>query len=151
MARTMIVEQGNPVEGSLLAVLSPWLAVVAHQEAELSAWRLLACIVEAFVKECEPHEDLRQAEQVLAWNQPASVSFWLGFAVVDTRAAAERWAEVRSLLQERYNQGDLSCALLLGCAAERVERATEAAAAVSARVADFCGQYGLPLPAGLEP
>jgi hypothetical protein len=70
--------------------------------------------------------------------------------VVDARAAAERWLEVRSLLQDRYNKGDLSCASLLGCAVERAERATEAAAAVCMQVAAFCGQYGVPLPAGLE-
>jgi hypothetical protein len=150
MARTMMVEQGTPAEGSLLAVLAPWLAVVANLQPELAAWRLLAGVVEAFVKECEPHEDLRQAEQTLAWNQPESVAFWLGFAVVDARAAAERWAEVQSLLQDRYNQGDLSCAPLLGCAAERSEQATQAAASVSMQVAAFCGQSGVPLPAGLE-
>jgi hypothetical protein len=150
MARTMMVEQGNPAGGSLLVVLSPWLAVVAQQEAELSAWRLLAAVVEAFVKECEPHEDLRQAEQALAWNQPESVAFWLGYAVVDARAAAARWEEVRSLLHKRYEQGDLFCAALLGCAAERAERATQEAMAVSVQVASFCGQYGVPLPAGLE-
>ena len=149
MARRMMVEQGTPADESLLAVLSPWLAVVAHQEPSLAAWRLLACIVEAFVKECEPHEDLRQAEQALAWNMADSVAFWLGFAVVDARAAAERWAEVRSLLQDRYNLGDLSCVLLLGCAAERAEQATQAVAAVCMQVAALCGQYGVPLPAGL--
>jgi hypothetical protein len=146
MARTMMVEQGSSGDGSLLAVLAPWLAVVANLQPELAAWRLLACIVEAFVKECEPHEDLRQAEQVLAWNQPDSVAFWLGFAVVDAREAADRWAEVQSLLQKRYEQGDLSCTLLLGCAAERVERATEAATAVLAQGAAFCGRYGLSSP-----
>jgi hypothetical protein len=150
MAQTMMVEQGTPADGSLLSVLAPWLAVVAHQEPSFASWRLLAGIVEAFVKECEPHKDLRQAEQVLAWNQPDHVAFWLGYAVVDARAAADRWAEVQSLLQKRYEQGDLSCALLLGCAAERVERATEAATAVLAQVAALCGQYGLSLPAGLE-
>ena len=87
MARRMMVEQGNPADGSLLSVLSPWLAVVAHQEPSFSAWRLLAGVVEAFVKECEPQEDLRQAEQALAWNQFDSVAFWLSFAVVDARAA----------------------------------------------------------------
>src|SRR5215467_5837702 len=102
MARTMMLEQGTPVDGSLLAVLAPWLVVVASQEPSLAAWRLLAAVVEAFVKECEPHEDLRQAEQTLAWNQPDSVAFWLGYAVVDAREAAERWEEVRSLLQKRY-------------------------------------------------
>jgi len=131
-------------------VLHPWLAVVTHQEPELAAWRLLACIVEAFVKECEPQEDLRQAEQTLAWNQPDHVAFWLGYAVVDARAAAERWVAVQSLLQDRYNKGDLSCASLLGCAAERAERATQEAAAVCMQVAALCGHYGLPLPAGLE-
>jgi hypothetical protein len=150
MARTMMVEQGTPADGSLLAVLSPWLAVVAHQEPELSAWRLLAGVVEAFVKECEPHEDLRQAEQALAWNMADSVAFWLGYAVVDARWVAARWVAVQSLLQDRYNKGDLSCAPLLGCAAERAEQATEAAAAVCMQVAAFCGQYGVPLPAGLE-
>jgi hypothetical protein len=150
MARRSVVEQGTPADGSLLSVLQPWLAVVAYQEPELSAWRLLAGVVEAFVKECEPQEDLRQAEQALSWNQLDSVAFWLGFAVVDARSAAERWAEVRSLLQDRCNQGDLSCVPLLGCAAERAEQATQAAAAVCMQVAAFCGQYGLPLPAGLE-
>jgi hypothetical protein len=146
MARTMMMEQGTPAEGSLLAVLSPWLTVVANLQPELAAWRLLACIVEAFVKECEPPEDLRQAEQTLAWNLPDSAAFWLGFAVVDAHEAAERWAEVQSLLQKRYEQGDLSCVPLLGCAVERVERATEAATAVLAQVAAFCGQYGLLVP-----
>jgi len=144
------VEQGTPADGSLLSVLQPWLAVVAHQEPSLSAWRLLAGVVEAFVEECEPQEDLRQAEQALAWNQLDSVAFWLSFAVVDARSVADHWAAVRSLLQERYNQGDLSCAPLLQCAAERAERATQEATAVSMQVAAFCGQYGLPLPAGLE-
>jgi hypothetical protein len=150
MAQTMMVEQGTPADGSLLAVLSPWLAVVAHQEPSLASWRLLAGVVEAFVKECEPHEDLHHAEQSLVWNQPDSVAFWLGYAVVDARAAAARWEEMQSLLQERYNQGDLSCAPLLACAAERAERATQEAAAVSMQVATFCDQYGLPLPASLE-
>jgi hypothetical protein len=146
MAQRMVVEQGNPADGSLLAVLHPWLAVVASQEPSLSAWRLLAGVVEAFVKECEPQEDLRHAEQTLAWEQLDSAAFWLGYAVVDARSAAARWEVVRSLLQERYTQGDLSCAPLLQCAAERVERATEAAVAISAQVAAFCGQYGLSLP-----
>ncbi len=150
MARRSVVEQGTPADGSLLSVLQPWLAVVAHQEPSLSAWRLLAGVVEAFVEECEPQEDLRQAEQALAWNQLDSVAFWLSFAVVDARSVADHWAAVRSLLQERYNQGDLSCAPLLQCAAERAERATQEATAVSMQVAAFCGQYGLPLPAGLE-
>ena len=150
MARRSVVEQGTPADGSLLSVLQPWLAVVAHQEPSLSAWRLLAGVVEAFVEECEPQEDLRQAEQALAWNQLDSVAFWLSFAVVDARSVADHWAAVRSLLQERYNQGDLSCAPLLQCAAERAERATQEAMAVSMQVAAFCGQYGLPLPAGLE-
>jgi hypothetical protein len=150
MARRSVVEQGTPADGSLLAVLHPWLAVVAHQEPSLSAWRLLAGVVEAFVKECEPHEDLRQAQQVLAWGQLDSVAFWLGYAVVDARSAADHWAAVQSLLQKRYEQGDLSCVPLLGCAAERVERATQEAAAVSMQVVAFCGQYGLPLPACLE-
>ncbi len=150
MARRSVVEQGTPADGSLLSVLQPWLAVVAHQEPSLSAWRLLAGVVEAFVEECEPQEDLRQAEQALAWNQLDSVAFWLSFAVVDARSVADHWAAVRSLLQERYNQGDLSCAPLLQCAAERAERATQEATAVSMQVAAFCGQDGLPLPAGLE-
>ncbi len=150
MARRRVVEQGTPADGSLLAVLHPWLAVVASQEPSLSAWRLLAGVVEAFVKECEPQEDLRQAEQALAWNQLDSVAFWLGYAVVDARSSAARWVDVQSLLQGRYNQGDVSCASLLGCAAERAERATQEATAVSMQVAAFCGQYGLPLPAGLE-
>src|SRR6266487_144828 len=110
----------------------------------------LAGVVEAFVKEYEPQEDLRQAEQALAWNQLDSVAFWLGYAVVDARSSAARWVDVQSLLQGRYNQGDVSCASLLGCAAERAERATQEATAVSMQVAAFCGQYGLPLPAGLE-
>ncbi len=148
MVRTMRVEQGTPADGSLLSMLRPWLAVVAHQEPELSAWRLLAGVVEAFVKECEPQEDLRHAEQSLVWNQPDSVAFWLGYAVVDARSATERWMVVQSLLQERYDKGDLSCASLLGCAAERVERATQEAAAVCMQVAALCGQYGLPLPEG---
>jgi hypothetical protein len=146
MARTMMVEQGTPADGSLLAVLSPWLAVVAHQEPELSAWRLLAAVVEAFVKECEPQEDVHHAEQSLAWNQLDSVAFWLGYAVVDARAAATRWEEVRSLLHERYHQGDLSCASLLACAVEHAERATQEAAAASVQLAAFCGQYGLSVP-----
>jgi hypothetical protein len=150
MARRMVVEQGNPADGSMLSVLHPWLAVVASQEPSLSAWRLLAGVVEAFVKECEPQEDLRQAEQVLAWGQLDSVAFWLGYAVVDARSAAARWVDVQSLLQERYGKGDLSCAPLLQCAAERAERATQEATAVSMQVAAFCGQYGVPLPAGLE-
>jgi len=150
MARRMVVEQGNPADGSLLAVLHPWLAVVAYQEPSLSAWRLLAGVVEAFVKECEPQEDLRHAEQTLAWEQLDNAAFLLGYAVVDARSAAARWEGVRSLLQERYTQGDLSCAPLLQCAAERAERATQEAAAVSMQVAAFCGQYGVPLPAALE-
>jgi hypothetical protein len=150
MDRRSVVEQGTPAEGSLLAVLSPWLAVVANLQPSLASWRLLAGVVEAFVKECEPQEDLHHAEQALVWNQPDSVAFWLGYAVVDARSAAARWEEVRSLLQERYNQSDLSCAPLLACAAERAERATQEATAVSMQVATFCDQYGLPLPAGLE-
>jgi hypothetical protein len=146
MVRRSVVEQGSPVDGSLLAVLHPWLAVVAHQQPSLSVWRLLAAVVEAFVKECEPQEDLHHAEQSLAWNQPDSVAFWLGYAVVDARAAAARWQEVRSLLQGRYEQGDVSCASLLGCAAEHAERATQEAAAASVQVAAFCGEYGVPLP-----
>ena len=150
MARSSVVEQETPADGSLLAVLSPWLAVVAHQEPELAAWRLRAGVVEAFAKECEPQEDLRQAEQALAWNMADSVAFWLSYAVVDARAVAARWVAVQSLLQDRYNKGDLSCASLLGCAVERAEQATQEAAAVLMQVAAFCGQYGLPLPAGLE-
>ena len=146
MAQTMMVEQGTPADGSLLVVLAPWLAVVANQQPDHAVWRLLACIVEAFVKECEPQEDLRQAEQALAWEQPDSAAFWLGYAVVDAREAAERWTQVQSLLQKRSEQGDVSCVLLLGCTAERVERATEAATSVLAQVAAFCGQYGLPVP-----
>ena len=146
MARTMMVEQGTPADGSLLAVLQPWLAVVADLQPELAAWRLLAAVVEAFVKECEPQEDVHHAERSLAWNQPDSVAFWLGYAVVDARAAAERWEEVRSLLHQRYEQGDLSCVPLLACAVEHAERATQEAAAASVQVATFCGQYGLPVP-----
>src|SRR5215471_2926350 len=126
MARTMMVEQGTPVDGSLLVALAPWLSVVASAEPSLAAWRLLASVVEAFVKECEPQEDVHHAEQALAWDQPDSAAFWLGYAVVDARAVAARWVAVQSLLQDRYNKGDLSCASLLGCAVERAERATEA-------------------------
>jgi len=148
MAQTMMMEQGTPADGSLFAVLAPWLAVVANLQPELASWRLLASVVEAFVKECEPHEDLRQAEQALVWNQPDHVAFWLGYAVVDARAVAARWVEVRSLLQDRHNKGDMSCASLLGCAAKRAERPTEAAAAVCMKVVAFCEHYGVPVPAG---
>jgi hypothetical protein len=146
MARRSVVEQGSPADGSLLAVLHPWLAVVAHQEPSLASWRLLAAVVEAFVKECKPQEDVHHAEQSLTWNQPDSVAFWLGYAVVDARAAAARWEEVRSLLQERYHQGDLSCVSLLESALEHAERATQEAATASMQLATFCGEYGVPLP-----
>jgi hypothetical protein len=146
MVRRSVVEQGTPAEGSLLAVLSPWLAAVAHQEPSLSAWRLLAAVVEAFVKECEPQEDAQHAQRSLAWEQLDSVAFWLGYAVVDARAAATRWEEVRSLLQGRFEQGDLSCASLLACAVEHAERASQEAAAASVQLAAFCGECGVPVP-----